>query len=45
MVAHCPAASVISWSLLTEGGRVSKVFSMADGRSKQLQGYFSRVCD
>ena len=45
VVAHSPAASMISSSLRTKDGRISKTFSMADGRSKRLQGYLSRLCD
>jgi hypothetical protein len=39
VVAHSPAVSVISSSLRTKGGRISKTFSMTDRRSKQLQNY------
>jgi hypothetical protein len=45
VAAHSPAASVIFSNRRTKGGRISKTFSMADGRGKRLQGYFSILCD
>ena len=45
VIAHSPAGSVICPGLRTKGGRISKTSSMADGRSKQFEDYFARLCD